>query len=173
MQNEMSQFLHKDYIDYFLGLAENCELLLHSTSNRTFVQTNGEEYSAVLKSGLKFPALVLEEIDMKVIGEIFENAHYLISGSFMIVSNAAPKGDFDARVAELDRCCFIGHQIIAKMFYDRIYNQNLGFIKGFDWKSVQASPTGRLADNVYGYIFEYKFNVKASEYFEIDPAVWP
>lgn len=167
----MSDFIHKDYIDYFEQLAINCQLLNHSPSHKAFVQTNGEEYASLMKSGLKYPALILEEIDTQIIGENFENCHYQINGSFLVVSNLASKGDFNARIVEQDKCMYIGHQIIAKMFYDRMNGQ--GFIKGFDWRSIKSSPIGRILDNGYGYLFEFTFNVKADQYFEIDSTVWP
>jgi len=111
-----------------------------------------------LRSTVKYPAMILENLSGSFIASNLDNPLEVINGGFLIIDHLPNPDDFLGEVALIDRMKEIGQQVIARMLYDKLKCEPLAqkAIPGFDVNTVTFEIIGPVFDNDYGIIFTHR-----------------
>lgn len=139
------------YISYFENLARKHKSILHTDAQKHFYRLDIEEVLTGLRTPIKYPALILEMHEGRILNNASDNIRDLQTGAFMIVKQVSKKDDFKEEMSALEECLNIGYDIIARMWQDR-HNRVLN---SFDIGTVNYSKVGPVFDNAYGYRFTF------------------
>lgn len=146
------------YIEYFRRLAAE-----HKEINGFYLMDINEILDG-LRSTVKYPALILENISGSYVASNLDNTLEVINGGFLIIDHLPNPDDFQGEVAIIDRMKQIGHQVIAKILNDHLKCELLAekAIPGFDINSVTFEVIGPIFDNEFGYLYSFKLLVTTS-----------
>lgn len=116
-----------------------------------------------LRSTVKYPALILENISGSYLALNLDNPLEVINGGFLIIDHLPNPDDFQGEVVIIDRMKQIGHQVIARMLNDKMKCELLveKAIPGFDLNSVTFEAIGPVFDNDFGLNYSYKIEIKS------------
>jgi len=140
------------YIDYFRRIAAE-----HKEINGFYMMDINEILDG-LRSTVKYPALILENISGGYMASNLDNPLEVINGGFLILDHLPNPDDFQGEVVIIDRMKQIGHQVIARILYDKMKCELLAekAIPGFDLNSVTFEVIGPVFDNDFGVIYTFK-----------------
>ncbi|NCA76934.1 MAG: hypothetical protein EOM90_11405 [Alphaproteobacteria bacterium] len=140
------------YIEYFRRIATE-----HKEINGFYMMDINEILDG-LRSTVKYPALILENISGSYMASNLDNPLEVINGGFLIIDHLPNPDDFQGEVTIIDRMKLIGHQVIARMLHDKMKCEPLAekAIPGFDVNSVTFEVIGPVFDNDYGLVFSFK-----------------
>ncbi len=150
------------YIEYFRRLAAE-----HKEINGFYMMDINEILDG-LRSTVKYPALILENISGSYMASNLDNSLEVINGGFLIIDHLPNPDDFQGEVVIIDRMKQIGHQVIARMLNDKMKCELLAekAIPGFDINSVNYETLGPVFDNDYGFMYSFKIqDVIGLEYY--------
>jgi len=125
-----------------------------------------------LRSTVKYPALILENLSGSYMASNLDNPLEVINGGFLIIDHLPNPDDFPGEMVLIDRMKAIGHQVIARMLHDHLKCEPLTekAIPGFDVNTVSFEVIGPVFDNEYGIL--YSFRVQRIINLYIDEQVW-
>ncbi len=151
------------YIKYFQRLANR-----HPEINDFYVMDYNEPLAA-LRSGIKYPALILNSITGKYQEINADNVLVVSSCGFLIIDHLDNPDDFFNESLILDKTMRIGNDIITRM-RGEMNNQEIlltwGGIGKFDLNTVKFEMMGPLFENDFG--FNFTFNLKVPAYVDYD-----
>jgi hypothetical protein len=140
------------YIEYFRQLATE-----HKEINGFYMMDINEILDG-LRSTVKYPALILENLSGSYMASNLDNPLEVINGGFLIIDHLPNPDDFQGEMALIDRMKQIGHQVIVQMLYDKMKCEPLAekAILGFDINTVNFEVIGPVFDNDYGIWFTFR-----------------
>ncbi len=140
------------YIEYFRRLVTE-----HKEINGFYMMDINEILDG-LRSTVKYPALILENISGSYLASNLDNPLEVINGGFLIIDHLPNQDDFQGEVVIIDRMKQIGHQVITRMLYDQLKCELLAekAIPGFDLNTVTFEVVGPVFDGDFGVLFLYK-----------------
>jgi len=111
-----------------------------------------------LRSTVKYPALILENLSGSYLASNLDNPLEVINGGFLIIGHLDQIDDFSGELLVLGRMKQIGTDIIARMLADYMKCEllTLKAIPGFIINSVGYEMMGPVFDNDYGVMFSFK-----------------
>jgi len=154
------------YIEYFRRIADEQKEI------NGFYMMDINEVLDGLRSTVKYPALILENLSGSYRASNLDNPLEVINGGFLIIGHLVQIDDFSGEMQLVSKMKQIGTDIIARMLYDHIKCEPLALkaIPGFNINSVGYETLGPVFDNDYGVIFSFKLqNCLDLEY---DPSKW-
>jgi hypothetical protein len=154
------------YIEYFRKLASEHKEI------HGFYMIDINEILDGLRSTVKYPALILENLSGSYLASNLDNPLEVINGGFLIIDHLPNLDDFQGEMALIDRMKEIGHQVIARMLHDKMKCEPLAekAIPGFDVNSVSFEVLGPVFDNDYGVNFA--FTIKSCRNLQYDQKYW-
>jgi hypothetical protein len=140
------------YIEYFRTIAEE-----HPGINGFYMMDINEVMDG-LRTTIKYPALIMENLSGSYIASNLDNPLEIINGGFLIIDHMPNPDDFQGEMILIDRMKEIGHDIIIQMLHDSMECQPLTekAIQGFDLNSVVFEAIGPVLDNDFGLTYSYK-----------------
>jgi hypothetical protein len=140
------------YIEYFRRIAAE-----HKDINGFYMMDINEILDG-LRSTIKYPALILENLSGSYMASNLDNPLEIINGGFLIIDHLPNPDDFQGEMTLIDRMKQIGHQIITRMLHDHLKCELLSekAIPGFDVNSVSFEVIGPVFDNDFGLLFSFK-----------------
>jgi hypothetical protein len=140
------------YIDYFRKIASE-----HKDINGFYMMDINEILDG-LRSTVKYPALILENLSGSYMASNLDNPLEVINGGFLIIDHLTNPDDFQGEMVLIDRMKEIGHQVIARMLHDKMKCELLSekAIPGFDINNVNFEVVGPVLDNDFGLLFSFK-----------------
>jgi hypothetical protein len=140
------------YIEYFRKIANE-----HKEINGFYMMDINEILDG-LRSNVKYPAMILENISGSYLASNLDNPLEVINGGFLIIDHLPNPDDFQGEVAIIDRMKQIGQQVIARMLHDKMKCELLAekAIPGFDLNTVIFELLGPVFDNDYGMMYSFK-----------------
>ena len=154
------------YVEYFRTLARE-----HKEINDFYMMDINEILDG-LRSTVKYPALILENLSGSYLASNLDNPLEVINGGFLMIDHLPNPDDFQGEVAIIDRMNQIGHQVIARMLHDKMTCELLSekAIPGFDVNNVTFEVIGPVFDNDYGVLFA--FRIENAGYLDYDKSLW-
>jgi len=148
---------HSDYISFFEDLATKHKSILHSPTEKHFFRANIEEVITGLRSKIKFPAMVLESYEVRLIDYKSDNIYMAPVGAFSIIDKVE-RDNYDKENEAINTCMLIGIDIITAIReeYQNFRNNPNRKIKYFDPATVTGYKVGPLFENCFGYRFEFQ-----------------
>jgi len=140
------------YIEYFRRLAAE-----HKDINGFYMMDINEILDG-LRSTVKYPALILENISGSYLASHLDNPLEIIKGGFLIIDHLSNPDDFQGEVVIIDHMKQIGHQVITRMLHDHLKCELLAekAIPGFDINSISFEVMGPVFDNDFGVLYSFK-----------------
>jgi hypothetical protein len=141
------------YIEYFRRIAAE-----HKDINGFYMMDINEILDG-LRSTVKYPALILENLSGSYMASNLDNPLEVINGGFLIIDHLPNPDDFQGEVFIMDRMKEIGHQVIVKMLNDKMKCEPLAekAIPGFNLNNVTFEVVGPVFDNDFGLYFSFTF----------------
>lgn len=156
---------HKDIIDYFQSLNAN----FTAFPEKSFFRMDLDEIMGGFKSGINFPAMVIESPEGDAEGSSLSSTAIGINFIFSIYQRPV-QDDFASQNEMLDECERLGRKIIARMRYDARNPQHLIYNK-FKVSSMKWIKEGPIFnEGLYGYQFSGRF--EGDELPKVDAADW-
>jgi|WetSurMetagenome_2_1015567.scaffolds.fasta_scaffold04201_5 hypothetical protein len=154
------------YIEYFRKIASE-----HKDINGFYMMDINEILDG-LRSTVKYPALILENLSGSYMASNLDNPLEVINGGFLIIDHLQNPDDFQGEMIIIDRMKQIGHQVIARMLHDKMKCEPLAdkAIPGFNLNTVAFEVIGPVFDNDYGLIFS--FQIISTLLFDCESCVW-
>ena len=154
------------YIEYFRRIAYE-----HKEINGFYMMDINEIVDG-LRSTVKYPALILENLSGSYMASNLDNPLEVINGGFLIIDHLPNPDDFQGEMVIIDRMKQIGHQVIVRMLNDKMKCelQAEKAIPGFDVNAVSFEVVGPVFDNDFGLMFSVKLIELLS--LEFDSAAW-
>jgi hypothetical protein len=154
------------YIEYFRKIATE-----HKDINGFYMMDINEILDG-LRSTVKYPALILENLSGSYMASNLDNPLEVINGGFLIIDHLPNPDDFPGEAVIIDRMKQIGHEIIARMLHDHLKCELLAekAIPGFDVNTVGFEVVGPVFDNDFGVSYSFKLQLLIS--IEYDPLKW-
>jgi hypothetical protein len=142
------------YIEYFRKLASE-----HKEINGFYMMDINEILEG-LRSTVKYPALILENLSGNYMASNLDNPLEVINGGFLIIDHLPNPDDFQGEMVLIDRMKQIGHQVIARILHDHLKCELLTekAIPGFDLNTVTFEVVGPVFDNDFGVFFSFKLH---------------
>jgi hypothetical protein len=111
-----------------------------------------------LRSTVKYPALILENLSGSYLASNLDNPLEVINGGFLIIDHLPNADDFQGEVVIIDRMKQIGHQDVARMLHDHLKCELLAekAIPGVDVNTVSFEVIWPVFDNDYRIMFSFK-----------------
>jgi len=161
----MSAPTHKPIIDYFESLNKN----LKDFPEKSFFRMDLEEITGSFRSGINFPAMVVESPEGDTEGSSIHSSKVNRTFYFSIYQKCRA-GNFEQQNEILDECERIGLKIIARMRYDaRIPNHFLH--NKFQSETVKWVKEGPIfTEALYG--FQFTGIIAGDESLKLDAADW-
>ena len=140
------------YVEYFRTLARE-----HKEINDFYMMDINEILDG-LRSTVKYPALILENLSGNYVASNLDNPLEIINGGFLIIDHLPNPDDFQGEMALINRMKQIGHQVIVRMLYDHLKCEPIAekAIPGFDINSVTFEVIGPVFDNDFGVLYSFK-----------------
>jgi len=140
------------YIEYFRQLAAE-----HNEINGFYMMDINEMLDG-LRSSVKYPALILENISGGYMASNLDNPLEVINGGFLIIDHLMNPDDFQGEMVLIDRMKQIGHQVIVRMLHDHLKCELFTekAIPGFDINSVSFEVVGPVFDNCFCVLYTFK-----------------
>lgn len=140
------------YIDYFRRIADE-----HKEINGFYMMDINEVLDG-LRSTVKYPALILENLSGSYLASNLDNPLEVLNGGFLIIDHLPNPDDFQGEMTLIDRMKQIGHQIITRMLHDHLKCELLAekAIPGFDLNTVNFEVIGPVFDNDFGVLFSFR-----------------
>ena len=158
-----------DLVSYLENLAASHIRLKHSAEEKHFFRFELEEMLTGMRSGVNYPALILEGYDFNFVDQDADNVHKKLNCGFMIIGKVSDKGDYDAIHTLWDSLEEIGDEIIIRILHDKRHRKT-DCLAYFTVRSVTGTP---LVDmNLIHYGFRYEFQLSWPVSNDIDPEVW-
>lgn len=156
---------HKPIIDYFEQLNAN----LLDFPEKSFFRMDLAEIQGSFRSGINFPAMVVESPEGNTEGSTINASVINRTGAFTVYQNSK-QGDFGQQNQLLDQCERIGIKILARMRLDNA-NPAHAMHNRFDIPGVTWIKVGPIfTEKLYGYRFMY--DLRGTESLIVDPADW-
>ena len=154
------------YIEYFRKIVAE-----HSAINGFYMMDINEILDG-LRSTVKYPALILENLSGSYMASNLDNPLEVINGGFLIIDHLPNPDDFQGEVVIIDRMKQIGHQVISRMLHDKMKCELLAekAIPGFDINTVGFEVVGPVLDNDFGITFS--FSLKKLLSLDYTPTLW-
>jgi len=154
------------YIEYFRRLAAE-----HKEINGFYMMDINEILDG-LRSTVKYPVLILENLSGSYQASNLDNPLEVINGGFLILDHLPNLDDFQEEVVIIDRMKQIGHQVISRILYDHVKCELLAekAIPGFDINNVTFEVIGPIFDNCFG--LDFSFRIFSLMNLEIDQSDW-
>ena len=170
---------HQQYVDYFKELAQQHYVLLHDDeTKKSFYRANVDELISGLKdTTLSFPCLVLDEQGGQINGQggFFDNQWDNTTVAFTILSKVL-QSDFDDENEKLDEAKQIGMDIVARIYKDfktKATRADTSVkVYYFNPNTVKYYKVGPLADQEFGYRFEFLMGEPMQVGFGYDADKW-
>jgi len=154
---------------YFEHLANSHRSIGHTPEEKHFFRFELEEMLTGMRSGVNYPALILEGYDFSFADEDSDNVHKRVNCAFMLVGKVSDKGDFDEIHALWDHLEEIGDELIIRILHDK-RSRRIDCLAYFSARSVTGTP---LVDmNLIHYGFRYEFQLSWPVSNDIDREVW-
>ena len=140
------------YLQYFRNLAN-----LHVNINDFYVMDINEPLNA-MRSGMKFPALIMNTLEGSLAANNLDNVLDNIHGGFLIIDHLAKMDDFSGEMTILQHTKELGIDLISRMNYDLYKNEPAAMkaIQGFRYDSVTYQMVDGIFDNCFGFLFTYR-----------------
>jgi hypothetical protein len=140
------------YIEYFRRIAAE-----HKEINGFYMMDINEILDG-LRSTVKYPALILENLSGSYLASNLDNPLVVINGGFLIIDHLLNPDDFQGEMVIIDRMKQIGHQVIVRMLHDKMKCELLTekAIPGFDVNTVTFEVVGPVFDNDFGLLFSFQ-----------------
>lgn len=127
------------------------------------------EITGAFRSGITFPAMVVESPEGDLNGSSIHNSVIQRTGAFTVYKKPT-KGNFQQQNEYLDDCEKLGLKIVARMRLDNA-NPDHAMYQRFDIPGISWIKVGPIFnENLYGYRFTYP--IKGSEPLTVNPADW-
>jgi len=125
-----------------------------------------------LRSTVKYPALILENLSGSYMASNLDNPLEVINGGFLIIGHLDQVDDFAAEMQLVSRMKQIGTDIIARILHDHHKCELLVLkaIPGFNINSVSYEILGPVFDNDYGAFYSFKIHEIID--IEYDSSLW-
>ena len=170
-----------NYINYFRGLAISHSQLLHNTASETgdapvgtkhFARFSADEVITGLRTKLSFPALMVENYEIKTHGENMLAVRSSYFGAFSIFASANPE-DYNEVEAAYDLAEKILYDVLAQMYQDH-YGPDADAcetpLKSIDFLKLMISPVGPVFNQEFGWRCEFEFNLNNTPLITTKPA---
>jgi len=156
----------RSYIEYFRMIAAE-----HKEINGFYMMDINEILDG-LRSTVKYPALILENLSGSYMASNLDNPLEVINGGFLIIDHLKNPDDFPGEVVIIDRMKQIGQQVISRMLHDKMMCEILAekAIPGFDLNTVTFEVVGPVFDNDCGVLYSFKITNLID--FEYNPIDW-
>jgi len=140
------------YIEYFRKVAAEHKDI------KGFYMMDINEILDGLRSTVKYPAMILENLSGAYMASNLDNPLEVINGGFLIIDHLPNPDDFQGEVIIIDRMKEIGTQVIARILHDKMKCELLAekAIPGFDINSVSFEVIGPVFDSDFGLFFSFK-----------------
>ena len=154
------------YIEYFRRIAAE-----HKEINGFYMMDINEILDG-LRSTVKYPALILENLSGNYMASNLDNPLEVINGGFLIIDHLQNPDDFQGEMFLIDWMKEIGHQVIARMLHDKMKCELLAekAIPGFDISTVSFEVVGPVFDNDFG--ISVSFKIQRLMEFDFDSTKW-
>lgn len=141
------------YIEYFRKIAAE-----HKEINGFYMMDINEILEG-LRSTVKYPALILENISGSYLASNLDNPLEVINSGFLILDHLPNPDDFQGEVVIIDRMKQIGQQVIVRMMHDKMKCEPWAekAIPGFDLNTVDFEVVGPVFYGDFGVMFSFKF----------------
>jgi len=158
-----------EFVAYFENLAASHSSIRHQVGEKHFFRFELEEMLTGMRSGINYPAIILEGYDFNFVDVDSDNVHKKINCGFMIIGKVSDKGDYDTIHTLWDTLEEIGDEIIVRILHDK-RERKTGCLAYFHIRNVSGAP---LTDvNLIHYGFRYEFQLSWPISNEIDTEVW-
>lgn len=140
------------YIEYFRRIADEHKDI------KGFYMMDINEILDGLRSTVKYPALILENLSGSYMASNLDNPLEVINGGFLIIDHLPNPDDFQGEMVLIDRMKEIGHQVIGRMLNDKMKCEPLAekAIPGFDLNTVSFEVVGPVFDSDFGVTYSFK-----------------
>jgi len=154
------------YIEYFRRIADE-----HKEINGFYMMDINEILDG-LRSTVKYPALILENLSGSYMASNLDNPLEVINGGFLIIDHLPNPDDFQGEMALIDKMKEIGHQVIVRILHDKMKCELLTekAIPGFDVNSVAFEVICPVFDNDFGVLYSFKYS--SCLVMEYNPSIW-
>lgn len=155
-----------EYIDYFETKAGRNHAIAHNAeTHKAFAQLDFEEAVSAVKTGLKYPCMILETPDMGL-SDAGDNPRNIAMSSFYILKNISANASVLDMRALRQLTYSISKQVVQAMRNDR-RNRVLTQLDAGSFKWFKAGP---MLDNAYGWEVQFTLNEPIS--LELDESDW-
>jgi hypothetical protein len=159
------QLDHNAIVNYFESLNNNAAFFPEDS----FFRMDLEDIFDAFRSGIKYPALVVESPDIDLSDSSEQETVNKRIFAFHVYQKPETDRHQDVQDA-LNLCESIGYKIIARMKKDN-YDPNSIIHRAFKPQSVKANQVSKVfTENLYGYRFTGEFS--KSDALVLDPADW-
>lgn len=158
-----------DLVSYFENLAASHTALKHTPEEKHFFRFELEEMLTGMRSGVNYPAIILEGYDFNFVDGDSDNVHKRINCGFMVIGKVSDKGDYDAIHTLWDTLEEIGDEIIIRILHDKRLKKT-DCLAYFHTRNVSGAPLTDI--NLIHYGFRYEFQLTWPLSNDIDPEVW-
>lgn len=143
-----------NYIGYFRKIAQE------DPEINGFYMMDINEILEGLRSTVKYPALILENLSGSYVVSNLDNTLEVINGGFLIIDHLQNPDDFEGEVVLIDHMKEIGHQVITRILYDQLKCEPMAekSIPGFDLNTLTFEVFGPVFDNDFGISYSFKIS---------------
>jgi len=163
------------YLTYFENLARNHTSILHSDTEKRFFRMNVSELAGNLKSGIKFPCLVLESFEVRIDANNSDHTAKVITAAFSIIDVVPKVGDYARENEVLDALEPVVCDFIARLWYDSLQQTDgAEFLATLNRDAIEYNKIGPVWNNMFGWrcVFEchdhIDMDVDVSKWGDID-----
>ena len=151
----MGNFNVTEYLQYYRSIAT-----LHPSING-FYTMDINEVLGDLRSGMKYPALILNSVNGFLSRNLSaDNTQNTVKAGFMVNDHADSLDDFTREMQILGDTFEWSMQILSKLKNDAACGE---FIRKFDVNSIKFEMLGPVFDNDYGFMFTFDLRFFVSD----------
>jgi hypothetical protein len=140
------------YTEYFRMIAAEHKQI------KGFYMMDINEILDGLRSTVRYPALILENLSGSFKASNLDNLLEAINGGFLIIDHLQNPDDFQGEIVLIDQMKQIGQQVISRMLRDHLKCEPFAekAIPGFDINSITFEVIGPVLDNDFGILYTFK-----------------
>jgi hypothetical protein len=160
------------YLEYFQQIARQHYLIRHSATEKHFFMMDITEVLNNLKSGIRYPAMILNSLSGNIFDKKEDNILDVINAGFLVLDISKNIEDYSREMQIMHSTKQICMDIIARLKFDQENCVELSelAIPGFDPDRVKYQSIGPVFDNCFGWHFT--FPVLDHLDLEYDPDKW-
>lgn len=160
------------YLEYFRQIAREHYQIRHSETEKHFFMMDITEVLNSLKSGIRYPAMILNSLSGNIFDKKEDNILDVINAGFLVLDISKNIEDYAREMQIMHSTKQICMDIIARLKFDQQNCVELSelAIPGFDPDRVKYQSIGPVFDNCFGWHFT--FPILDHLDLEYDPDKW-